>query len=147
MLVIPGRSGHTCEGPTRRELLRAGSLGIFGLSLPQFLAWQGTAQANPKLEGGRGFGSAKSVMFIFLQGGPSHLDIWDPKPDAPANIRGRLTTVQQVMIISGLTLAFVVNYFLAQSAGSSLGDLGGREAWRWMYLAQAVPAATSHWKS
>lgn len=59
---------------------------------------------------------------------------------APANIRGRLTTVQQVMIISGLTLAFVVNYFLAQSAGSSLGDLGGVQAWRWMYLAQAVPA-------
>ncbi len=60
---------------------------------------------------------------------------------APANVRGRLTTVQQVMIISGLTLAFVVNYFLAQSAGSSLGEIGGREAWRWMYLAQAVPAA------
>src|SRR5688572_5846842 len=60
---------------------------------------------------------------------------------APANIRGRLTTVQQVMIISGLTLAFVVNYFLAQSAGGSLGELGGREAWRWMYLMQAVPAA------
>ena len=59
---------------------------------------------------------------------------------APANIRGRLTTVQQVMIISGLTLAFVVNYFLAQSAGSSLGELGGIQAWRWMYLMQAVPA-------
>src|SRR5690606_9241123 len=42
---------------------------------------------------------------------------------APANVRGRLTTVQQVMIISGLTLAFVVNYFLAQSAGSSLGEI------------------------
>ena len=59
---------------------------------------------------------------------------------APANIRGRLTTVQQVMIITGLTAAFVVNYLLAQSAGSSLGDVGGRAAWRWMYLAQAVPA-------
>ena len=59
---------------------------------------------------------------------------------APANIRGRLTTVQQVMIISGLTLAFVVNYFLAQSAGSSLGELGGIQAWRWMYLMQAMPA-------
>jgi SP family sugar:H+ symporter-like MFS transporter len=60
---------------------------------------------------------------------------------APANIRGRLTTVQQVMIISGLTLAFVVNYFLQQGAGgNSLNDLGGREAWRWMYLMQAVPA-------
>ena len=59
---------------------------------------------------------------------------------APANIRGRLTTVQQVMIITGLTAAFVVNYFLAQAAGDSLGQVGGRAAWRWMYLAQAVPA-------
>ena len=59
---------------------------------------------------------------------------------APANIRGRLTTVQQVMIITGLTAAFVVNYFLAQSAGNSLGEVGGLPAWRWMYLAQAVPA-------
>jgi SP family sugar:H+ symporter-like MFS transporter len=59
---------------------------------------------------------------------------------APANIRGRLSTVQQVMIITGLTAAFVVNYFLAQSAGSSLGEVAGISAWRWMYLAQAVPA-------
>lgn len=60
---------------------------------------------------------------------------------APANVRGRLTTVQQVMIITGLTAAFVVNYFLAQSAGDSLAQIAGREAWRWMYLAQAIPAA------
>ncbi len=59
---------------------------------------------------------------------------------APANIRGRLTTVQQVMIITGLTAAFVVNYLLAQAAGSSLGEVAGVMAWRWMYLAQAVPA-------
>jgi SP family sugar:H+ symporter-like MFS transporter len=60
---------------------------------------------------------------------------------APANIRGRMSTVQQVMIITGLTAAFLVNYFLAQSAGSSLGEIAGASAWRWMYLAQAVPAA------
>src|SRR5690606_40998064 len=59
---------------------------------------------------------------------------------APANIRGRLTTVQQVMIITGLTAAFVVNYFLAQTAGSSLGEVAGLPAWRWMYLAQTIPA-------
>ncbi|OZA61223.1 MAG: MFS transporter, partial [Sphingomonadales bacterium 39-62-4] len=59
---------------------------------------------------------------------------------APAAIRGRLTSVQQVMIITGLTLAFVVNYVLAQQAGDSLGELAGYPAWRWMYLAQAVPA-------
>jgi hypothetical protein len=88
MLVIPGRACHTCDGPTRRELIRAGSLGITGLNLAQFFAWQKTARAADKYAGARGFGSAKSVMFIFLQGGPSHIDIWDPKPDAPANIRG-----------------------------------------------------------
>ncbi|RZJ01347.1 MAG: MFS transporter [Brevundimonas sp.] len=60
---------------------------------------------------------------------------------APANIRGRMSTVQQVMIITGLTAAFLVNYFLARSAGSSLGEIAGTEAWRWMYLAQAAPAA------
>jgi MFS transporter, SP family, sugar:H+ symporter len=49
--------------------------------------------------------------------------------------------VQQVMIIIGLTAAFVVNYFLARSAGDSLGQVAGLAAWRWMYLAQAFPAA------
>lgn len=61
---------------------------------------------------------------------------------APADIRGRLTTVQQIMIITGLTAAFVVNYFLAAGAGASTESFWlGVEAWRWMYLMQAVPAA------
>ncbi|KQN06983.1 MULTISPECIES: sugar porter family MFS transporter [unclassified Sphingomonas] len=61
---------------------------------------------------------------------------------APANIRGRMTTIQQIMIITGLTAAFVVNYYLAQAAGSSTGIWwGGYEAWRWMYWMQAIPAA------
>jgi SP family sugar:H+ symporter-like MFS transporter len=61
---------------------------------------------------------------------------------APANIRGRMTTVQQIMIITGLTAAFVVNYFLQQAAGTSTNVFwGGIEAWRWMYLMQALPAA------
>src|SRR5205085_3173510 len=61
---------------------------------------------------------------------------------APASIRGRMTTVQQIMIITGLTAAFLVNYFLAASAGESTATFwGGYEAWRWMYLMQALPAA------
>src|SRR5712692_898251 len=94
MLVIPGRQGHTCEGPTRRELLRAGSIGMLGLNLANFLAWQKTASAAPKFEGAQGFGSAKSVIMLFLQGGPSHIDIWDPKPDAPSNIRGEFKAIK-----------------------------------------------------
>ncbi|MEN3749821.1 sugar porter family MFS transporter [Sphingomonas sp. HF-S3] len=68
---------------------------------------------------------------------------------APANIRGRMTTVQQIMIITGLTAAFFANYYLAQAAARPLvaGDVPslnplwlGIAAWRWMYLMQAVPA-------
>ena len=59
----------------------------------------------------------------------------------PARIRGRLSSAQQVMIISGLTGAFLVNYFLAEAAGSSLDAFwGGHPAWRWMFWVQAVPA-------
>jgi len=61
---------------------------------------------------------------------------------APASIRGRMTTVQQIMIITGLTAAFLINYFLAAKAGVSTASYWlGLEAWRWMYLMQAIPAA------
>jgi hypothetical protein len=78
------------NSPTRRELLRVGSLGIGALGLPHFLAFQAKAgaAASQKYAGAKGFGKAKSCIMIFLQGGPSHIDIWDPKPDAPDNIRG-----------------------------------------------------------
>ncbi|MCW4462081.1 sugar porter family MFS transporter [Sphingomonas sp. BT-65] len=60
---------------------------------------------------------------------------------APADIRGRMTTIQQIMIISGLTAAFVVNYYLARTAGASTNEFWlGYEAWRWMYWMQAIPA-------
>ena len=59
----------------------------------------------------------------------------------PAHVRGRLSSVQQVMIISGLTGAFLANYYLASVAGSSLGEFwGGQPAWRWMFWVQTAPA-------
>jgi uncharacterized protein (DUF1501 family) len=90
MLSIPGRPGRTCDGFSRRELLRVGGAGLIGLSLPDFLRMQATAApaklaVEPK---------AKSVILLFLQGGPSHIDIWDPKPDAPANIRGEFKPIK-----------------------------------------------------
>src|SRR5437764_3535727 len=96
MLNIPGRRAYTCEGPTRRELMRIGSIGLMGLSLPHFFLWRDKAKAAEvvaKYAGARGFDSAKSVIMVFLQGGPSHIDIWDPKPEAPANIRGEFKPI------------------------------------------------------
>ena len=88
MLSIPGRPGATCDGVSRRELLRVGGAGLLGLSLANLLRFGSTAQASESGKKQAGFGGAKNFIFVFLQGGPSHLDIWDPKPDAPDNIRG-----------------------------------------------------------
>ncbi|WNO52364.1 sugar porter family MFS transporter [Stakelama saccharophila] len=59
----------------------------------------------------------------------------------PANVRGRLASIQQVMIIGGLTGAFLVNYWLAATAGASTAEFWlGYPAWRWMFWAQVIPA-------
>jgi uncharacterized protein (DUF1501 family) len=87
MLAIPGfASKDTCDGVTRRDLLRVGGSAVLGLSLADVLALQGSARANNKESTGegKGFGKAKSVILIYLQGGPSHLDLFDPKDDVPA---------------------------------------------------------------
>ncbi|MDO9338329.1 MAG: sugar porter family MFS transporter [Caulobacter sp.] len=60
----------------------------------------------------------------------------------PASIRGRLSSVQQIMIITGLTGAFVANYALAATAGGSTAEFWlGLPAWRWMFWLQTIPAA------
>ena len=87
MLVIPGRAGRLCDGTTRRDFLRVGSSAMLGMSLPQIFALQASAPSGAAAAK-KGFGRARSVIFLFLQGGPSHIDIWDPKPDAQSNIRG-----------------------------------------------------------
>src|SRR5438552_6677955 len=117
MLVIPGHRSQTCEGATRRELLRAGSIGMFGLNLAGFFAAQ-KASAATKYDGGRGFGSAKSVVMVFLQGGPSHIDIWDPKPDAASNIRGEFKPIKTK--IPGIWLSEVMPQLAKQMDKATL---------------------------
>ena len=67
-------------GLTRRELLQVGYSGLLGIGLPSLLARQARAEAKPR--------RAKSVILIFLTGAPSHLDMFDLKPNAPVEIRG-----------------------------------------------------------
>src|SRR5437764_8592097 len=90
MLSIPGQNGATCDGVSRRELLRVGGAGLLGVSLSRLLSIESMARAGNVVAGGKvgSFGKAKNFIFVFLQGGPSHIDIWDPKPDAPDGIRG-----------------------------------------------------------
>ena len=88
MLVIPGAPRTDCDGVTRRDLLRVGGSGVLGISLGQLLGLQKAAAAEAGESGnGRGFGKAKSVIFVYLQGGPSHLDLWDPKDNVPDKVK------------------------------------------------------------
>ena len=95
MLSIPGKQSRLCDGLSRREFIRVGGSAMLGLSLPQILALEARASgivdpSKPR----NGFGRAKSVILMFLQGGPSHIDIWDPKPEAPSNVRGEFKPIK-----------------------------------------------------
>lgn len=80
MLSIDGRTSRTCAGMTRRRMLSAGGAGLLGLSLPKVWSAERVAQRFPR--------RAKSVIFLFLFGGPSQYETFDMKPQAPAEIRG-----------------------------------------------------------
>ncbi|HWU13069.1 MAG TPA: sugar porter family MFS transporter, partial [Caulobacter sp.] len=83
-----------------------------------------------RLLGGLGVGAASVLCPVYIS------------EVTPANIRGRLSSVQQIMIITGLTGAFVANYILAHTAGSSTAPFWmGLPAWRWMFWMQTIPAA------
>ena len=83
-----------CEGFYRRDFIKAGVLGLFGLSLTDLFRMK--ASANPATDAHgetvsqslAAEGTAKSVILLWLGGGPSHLDMWDLKPEAPEEIRG-----------------------------------------------------------
>lgn len=87
MFDIITRRSHDCTGFSRREVLRVGTLGFTGLTLARLLELR-AAEAAP----------AKDVncIFLWLAGGPSHLETFDPKPDAPVEVRGQFGTVRAV---------------------------------------------------
>ena len=73
------KSATFCDGFTRRDFLHAGAISVLGLTLPGFFA-QKAAGAAPDRD--------VNCIMLFLVGGPSQIDTWDPKPDAPAEVRG-----------------------------------------------------------
>jgi hypothetical protein len=92
MFTIRRGIGRSCAGPTRRESLRVGGLGVAGLTLPDLFRGQAVAAA-PSRTASRSFGRARSCILCFLFGAPAHQDIWDLKPDAPADIRGEFRPI------------------------------------------------------
>lgn len=95
MFRVLGSNKRFCDGVTRRDLMHVGALAPLGLTLahaPNARASEPkTATALP------GFGSAKRCILLLLWGSPSQIDTFDPKPDAPVEIRGALGSIQSAM--------------------------------------------------
>src|SRR5256714_7938287 len=85
MLTILGRRQRLCDRASRRDFLKIGGLALGGLSLPQILRAEAEAGITR---------SHKSVIMIFLSGGPPHQDMVDLKPNAPAEVRGEFNPIR-----------------------------------------------------
>src|SRR5579871_5712678 len=86
MLSLHANGTRLCDGLTRREWLRVGGLGALGLSLPALLGTRTQAAASASSS----FGKAKACILLFHLGGPPQHETWDPKDDAPVEVRGEL---------------------------------------------------------
>ncbi len=86
--ILSNRLSPTCEDPSRRELLRIGALGASGLSLPSLLAAG---------EAGSGILTGKSVVMLNLQGGPTHIETFDPHMEAPSGTRAMFGEVKTTL--------------------------------------------------
>src|SRR5947208_948199 len=86
MLLFGEQRQRTCQGLTRRAFLQIGGSSVLGLCLADLL--------RLRAEGGvTATGTAKSVLLLWLWGGPAHLDTWDPKPNAPLEFRGPFSPI------------------------------------------------------
>src|SRR5215212_8947417 len=84
MLLVGRQTAHTCQTLSRRAFLQVGASSVLGLSLADLLKQRAH---------GANLGSAKSVVLLWLWGGPSQLDTFDPKPNAPIEYRGPFGTI------------------------------------------------------
>src|SRR4051794_29527367 len=95
--VLKKNPGFLCDRVSRREWLQLGGLGMAGLSLPNLLRAEAVKPAAPSARG-----RAKSCIILWLAGGPAQPDMWDLKPDAPAQFRGEFkpiaTTVPGILM-------------------------------------------------
>jgi hypothetical protein len=96
MFRIPGIPGKdlcdTSLGVTRRDVMRIGGSAMLGLTLNNLFAAQAVAK-EAGTGGGPGWGKAKSIILCYLQGGPSHLDLWDPKENCPTNVQSEFKPI------------------------------------------------------
>jgi hypothetical protein len=91
MIRVLGGPKRLCDGLTRRDLLHAGAVGLFGLNLTEWAT--PTRATSPGHSAPPHFGRARACILVYLYGAPSQIETFDPKPDAPAEVRGELGTI------------------------------------------------------
>jgi hypothetical protein len=92
-----------CEGFHRRDFLSIGAAGALGLTLPGILAAEAKARSKNKDDETTGKPKAKSVILVWLAGGPATIDMWDNKPEAPEGIRGEFKSIKTA--VDGIEIA------------------------------------------
>ena len=93
MLRVSGSTKHLCDGFSRRDLLQVGGCSLLGLGANDLIQ-KNAAQAATAAQGkGAKFGQAKACIILYLYGAPSQLETYDPKPDAPVEIRGEFGSI------------------------------------------------------
>ena len=119
MLTIPGCSSRFCDGVPRRSFLQIGGLAFGGLSLTDILRAESQQQQGS---------SQKSIIMIVLPGGPPHLDMFDMKPEAPAEIRGEFNPIStnvsgiQVTELMPHTAAMIDRFAIVRSLYGARND-------------------------
>jgi SP family sugar:H+ symporter-like MFS transporter len=123
-------AGRLADLIGRRGVMILAAILFLGSALLAGAAGSSAIFIFARIIGGLGVGAASVISPVYIS------------EVTPAAVRGRLSSVQQVMIISGLTGAFVANFALARYAGGSTAEFWlGFPAWRWMFWLQAIPAA------
>ena len=103
MFRLLGPGARLCDGLNRREVLRIGGLGMLGAGLNLAELARGAVAPHRPDAAGHSFGRARSCILLFLMGGPPQHSTWDPKPDAPAEVRGDFRPIATT--VPGLSLS------------------------------------------
>jgi hypothetical protein len=136
MFSIQQRSRRLCDGVPRREFLTVGGLAAFGMSVADVWRVEASQSDAPA-------GKPKSCILLWLQGGPSQIDTFDPKPDAPSEIRGPFDTIDTNVAGMRLTEPFPMlakradRFSLIRSVHHPAAD-HGRNGHQWMLCGRSV---------
>ncbi|WP_165224851.1 DUF1501 domain-containing protein [Aquisphaera insulae] len=145
MFHLTRGSARDCDGVSRREFLRVGGLGLAGLSLADMLRMEGHAAASTPTRGApsalKKKARARSVILLWMQGGASHIDTFDPKPEAPPEIRGEFGVIPTALpgvqicehlprMAQHLDRTTVIRSGYSYNAGHGIADAYMLSGWR-----------------